>query len=110
MLKTSSQLIFILIKDERGYGMLGERNAFEQKGKEDETLQRSIGKYLYWRSQKVFPGTTTQQLSGRDQLRAVLMCHPVVLFVSRKQYLTRQKPSLWTGPGFPTAGTRGTGD
>lgn len=40
--------------------MLGERNAFEQKGKEDETLQRSIGKYLYWRSQKVFPGTTTQ--------------------------------------------------
>lgn len=55
MLKTSSQLIFILIKDERGYGMLGERNAFEQKGKEDETLQRSIGKYLYWRSQKVFP-------------------------------------------------------
>lgn len=57
-----------------------------------------------------FPGTTTQQLPGRDQLRAVLMCHPVVLFVSRKQYLTRQKPSLWTGPGFPTAGTRGTGD
>lgn len=90
--------------------MLGERNAFQQKGKEDETLQRSIGKYLYWRSQKVFPGTTTQQLPDRDQLRAVLMCHPVVLFVSRKQYLTRQKPSLWTGPGFPTAGTRGTGD
>lgn len=52
----------------------------------------------------------SQELPGRDQLRAVLMCHPVVLFVSRKQYLTRQKPSLWTGPGFPTAGTRGTGD
>lgn len=45
--------------------MLGERNAFEQKGKEDETLQRSIGKYLYWRSQKVFPGTTTQQLPAQ---------------------------------------------
>lgn len=28
----------------------------------------SIVKYLYWRSQKVFPATTTQQLPGRDQL------------------------------------------